>query len=303
MSANSWIPLEGKKLYIEDGPARGSGRAVPIFEAVTRELNDLAPVIIVRPPNSPYSGVPRSVSVKEGVCRIEALCAASSQVWEQFVLLREVASYNCETRELTHFNPRACSTVAMLDRDITTVDSAPGWYYVTARNDSGRAAFLLGPYEQHIDALLMVSRASVHLRDKLPDAAWYAYGTARVAMEGVPPKARLNDEILTPQERELLVKDPEVGSDLPEMCFLFEEHAKPGAFIRGIRRGEMGYFGTTYTEQDPVKAKALVALMNSKLGVTDEQAERMHAGSMFGWDAPAATGQAPGRVSRFKLKG
>ncbi len=75
---------------------------------------------------------------------------------------------------------------------------------------------------------------------------------------------------------------------LPEMCLIFVADAEPGSYVRAVKRGEAGSFATTYDVTDPDKAKALVAHMNRRLGVGAVQAECMLAGSMFGWDSPAA---------------
>lgn len=86
---------------------------------------------------------------------------------------------------------------------------------------------------------------------------------------------------------------------LPEMCFVFMEDAEPGEYVRAVRRGETGCFVTSYDMTEPDKAKALVAHMNRKLGVSELQAECMLAGSMFGWDAPGAD---PARLAEVKLR-
>jgi hypothetical protein len=64
---------------------------------------------------------------------------------------------------------------------------------------------------------------------------------------------------------------------LPDECFARMPGEKG---IIKIVRGETGYYAitTTYT----------VDQLNAKLGVTPAQREAMVAGSMFGWDAPAA---------------
>lgn len=88
-----------------------------------------------------------------------------------------------------------------------------------------------------------------------------------------------------------------VEPELPEMCFIFMEDAEPGEYVRAVRRGESGCFATTYGESDPDRARALVAHMNRKLGVSELQAECMLAGSMFGWDTPGAD---PDRLEKAK---
>lgn len=76
---------------------------------------------------------------------------------------------------------------------------------------------------------------------------------------------------------------------LPETCFAFIKSNDPGKYVVAIKRGESGFYHTTYDERDATKAKALVKqLNNNKLGVSDEHAEAMLAGSMFGWNTPAA---------------
>lgn len=74
----------------------------------------------------------------------------------------------------------------------------------------------------------------------------------------------------------------------PDLCYAFNESAEPGHFVVGIRRGESGYLKTTFEDRDPVKAKALVELMNHKLGVSAEEAQCMAVGAMFGWGVPGA---------------
>tara|TARA_R110000803_G_scaffold33773_3_gene73945 strand:+ start:589 stop:894 length:306 start_codon:yes stop_codon:yes gene_type:complete len=46
-----------------------------------------------------------------------------------------------------------------------------------------------------------------------------------------------------------------------------------------VRRGEMGYFLFTDCDMNP-------KLMNDSIGVSQEEADIMIAGSMFGWDTP-----------------
>lgn len=75
---------------------------------------------------------------------------------------------------------------------------------------------------------------------------------------------------------------------LPDMCFSYVSSFAPGKNIVAIKLGERGCFATSYDESVPDKAKALVAHLNEKLGVTPEQAECMSIGSMFGWDCPGA---------------
>lgn len=84
------------------------------------------------------------------------------------------------------------------------------------------------------------------------------------------------------------VKPGERFSQLPEFCFVFAPDAEPGNYVRAVQRGERGYSGTSYDVLDPDKAKALVTHLNRRLGVSDLQVACMEAGSLFGFDVPAA---------------
>ena len=74
-------------------------------------------------------------------------------------------------------------------------------------------------------------------------------------------------------------------SDLPEQCYA-SLGTTPEAVI--IKKGTDGYFKTDILCQSTEEAKQLADEYNGKLGVTKAQAEAMKAGSMFGWDVPAA---------------
>lgn len=84
----------------------------------------------------------------------------------------------------------------------------------------------------------------------------------------------------------------EMEARLPELCFVLIPEAEPGHFVMAIRRGESGCYPTTYDCQTVEEAKIVVDHMNRKLGVTELQAQCMHAGSMFGWDKPGADPEA-----------
>ena len=53
-------------------------------------------------------------------------------------------------------------------------------YYVTCR-DAGRTGYLLGPYQTPEDALADVVKAKYHAEKADPWAAFYSFGTAKVA--------------------------------------------------------------------------------------------------------------------------
>lgn len=72
---------------------------------------------------------------------------------------------------------------------------------------------------------------------------------------------------------------------LPEKCFSALEST--GEIIT-ITRGENGYTPTGQYPQDGMSPKEAAAALNDAAGITRAQGAAMVAGSMFGWDAPAA---------------
>lgn len=74
-------------------------------------------------------------------------------------------------------------------------------------------------------------------------------------------------------------------SSLPEQCYIY---LPTTGEIGVVKKGESGYFRTDLAGGEPDAMKDLVDSMNRKLGVTKAQAEAMKAGSMFGWQTPAA---------------
>ncbi len=70
---------------------------------------------------------------------------------------------------------------------------------------------------------------------------------------------------------------------LPEKCFTILEST--GEMIV-IKRGEKGYYPQNL-ENAPWGAENKDSL-NERMGVTKAQEKAMQAGSMFGWDIPAA---------------
>ena len=74
-------------------------------------------------------------------------------------------------------------------------------------------------------------------------------------------------------------------SDLPETCYA----TLPGTDeVIIIKHGESGYYTCEYSTDDKAFNRALVDDRNSNLGVSKAQVEAMLAGSMLGWDVPAA---------------
>lgn len=286
-----WDAYAGKKLFLTDSDLQPGKASLSLYEAAADVDPSLVAITIHRPPNNPCVVSVRSL-VREGDSFVaEAQAGPGSQVWYRFALLKEIAAFDRASGQITPF--RNGAMFGILPADSLEVSPDPGLYYVTAQNDDGKTAFLLGPFARHIDALLRVARASMHLRNALPAAAWYRFGTSRIAGPAERQEGRLNVEVLTADELALLVPSAEQDATLPDMCYVFNPDAKPGEYVRAVRRGESGHYATTFSVPDPDSAKALVARMNAKLGVSDEEVERMHAGSMFGWRVPAAKPEAP----------
>jgi hypothetical protein len=73
--------------------------------------------------------------------------------------------------------------------------------------------------------------------------------------------------------------------DLPDICYSVEPST--GDLIL-LKAGERGYYRCEYSADDPKYNLAFAAERNTKLGVTRAQEEAMLAGSIFGFDVPAA---------------
>ena len=73
--------------------------------------------------------------------------------------------------------------------------------------------------------------------------------------------------------------------ELPDVCYSIEPST--GSVIL-IKRNEQGYYPYEYSTDDPKYNRAFATDRNIKLGVTRAQEEAMLAGSMLGWDIPAA---------------
>ena len=91
----------------------------------------------------------------------------------------------------------------------------------------------------------------------------------------------------------------EVGSNLYHICEFAERMEQNGNTVIPLRsslencvgivkKGESGFYRTDIQGGKPSETNALVNDMNEKLGLTKDQTEAMKAGSMFGWDTPAA---------------
>lgn len=87
---------------------------------------------------------------------------------------------------------------------LAEADGKPGHYYVTAKDERGRTAFLLGPFTQpvigqsgHARALAAVRKARRYCNDhNLNPFNELAFGTCRVPLLGATvPVGKLNDRI------------------------------------------------------------------------------------------------------------
>ena len=74
-------------------------------------------------------------------------------------------------------------------------------------------------------------------------------------------------------------------SDLPEVCYSILPST--GDVII-IKRGESGYYRCEYSTEDKAFNREFANGRNANLGVSKAQVEAMLAGSMYGWDVPAA---------------
>lgn len=74
-------------------------------------------------------------------------------------------------------------------------------------------------------------------------------------------------------------------SDLPEVCYSILPST--GDVII-IKHGESGYYRCEYSTEDRAFNREFANDRNAKLGVSKAQVEAMLAGSMYGWDVPAA---------------
>lgn len=73
--------------------------------------------------------------------------------------------------------------------------------------------------------------------------------------------------------------------DLPEVCFSILPST--GDVII-IKHGESGYYRCEYSTEDKAFNREFANDRNANLGVSKAQVEAMLAGSMYGWDVPAA---------------
>jgi len=80
---------------------------------------------------------------------------------------------------------------------------------------------------------------------------------------------------------------------LPEMCYSIVPTT--GELII-IKNGEKGYYPCTLSTDDREKNRNTANLENMKRGIRECEEEAMLAGSMFGWDVPAANPQVQAQM-------
>lgn len=84
---------------------------------------------------------------------------------------------------------------------------------------------------------------------------------------------------------EKLNEQKPVAEGLPELCFT--TLPSTGELIC-IKRGELGYYPSSWNTDDKQRNEELADYNNERLGVTVEQRKAMEAGSMGGWDCSGA---------------
>lgn len=78
---------------------------------------------------------------------------------------------------------------------------------------------------------------------------------------------------------------PKLAQGLPEMCF---STLKTTGELICIKRGEMGYYPSSWSTPDREENKRLAEYNNETLGVTRAQRIAMEVGSIAGWNVPGA---------------
>lgn len=91
---------------------------------------------------------------------------------------------------------------------------------------------------------------------------------------------------------------------LPDYSYVYVETED---CIGRVQKGEMGYETTDYGQNltEPSEKKLKTEQLNKRSGITKVQADAMMAGSMFGWDKPAADPKnydAEGKIIKPKNK-
>lgn len=107
---------------------------------------------------------------------------------------------------------------AMHEAHIMLIDEREGAYFVTARK-GGSTVALLGPFEKHAHALVLVGAARRYCCTEMSGRDWVdvSFGTVRVAPgdSSALIEGRFNSEILSEREREWIALPQ---TSMPERC-------------------------------------------------------------------------------------
>lgn len=185
-----------------DGP-------VPLFRPLARPVSVRSRFTALRDGLDPFVSPMFSLDHEDGVVYADGLSAPGNQTRYSYLLLERWGLFRQGDSTVEH--APVDGLWGMTKWDACTVDARPGLYYVTAQDDRGRAAFLLGPFVRHLDALVRVQRAKAAALGRAPEAFWWKFGTSRVepgahdARVGV-----MNDVVLTPAETGILSERPDV---------------------------------------------------------------------------------------------
>jgi hypothetical protein len=86
-----------------------------------------------------------------------------------------------------------------------------------------------------------------------------------------------------------------MSTEKPDLCYVVVPGAKIGERIGIVKRGESGYYTTDLDDgslptvaNGALSVEDYVSHMNERLGISNDEAQRMLTGSMFGWHVPAA---------------
>ncbi len=122
---------------------------------------------------APVSPVVRA----DGQCFIDARCRVDGEQACRYLVMREVATFDCELGMVPAKDLDAIYGATSWER--CEVSTAPGLYYVVGRDARDREDCLMGPFLQHVAALARVDEARdlVSRRDVVP--AHVNYGVAR----------------------------------------------------------------------------------------------------------------------------
>ena len=166
------------KVFVCEEEINKLGVNAPRYVTATLDqIETLSPLILLRRPNNdPVRHIMISVERDEDGLFVRVPISRHSNIEYRYRVLANAAN------ELHGF----------LDSEIQVLDEQPGHYYASCVNDKGEKALLLGPYANHLEALLAVPEAKRALRDH-HQGPWLRYGTMRLDLDvATVPVGRLN---------------------------------------------------------------------------------------------------------------